>query len=166
MSNVWERFESIVNQEEVTEAKAQSKPLDAGDYVVTLEKLEATESQQGLPMVKGQFRIVETGKLVFYNQMLQNINNPKMTAVNIAEAVNFIGGLLDTDIEFKSLGHLAGLIEGIEVGEKYEIRVSYGAKDLEQKFPKLKVLSKIYDFSNGTPEDYFGGNQNDEDIPF
>lgn len=142
MSNLWERFESIVSAEEVQEAKTMFEPIVPGDYKVILEEIAPSESQAGLPMVKGKFRTVENNRVIFYNQMLQNLNNPKMTAVNVAEAVTFIGGLVGDEIQFIGLGQLAVLIEGLPVGQEYTINVSYGAKDYDMKFPKLKVVAK------------------------
>ena len=142
MSTVWDRFDSIVTAEEVVEAKAQFAPIEAGDYSCRLEKIEASESKSGLPMLKGQFR-TEENRLIFYNQMLQNLNFPQMTAVNIAEAITFLSAITDEEIEFQSLGQLAKLVGGIEVGENYTINVSYGKNDVEMKFPKLKCLEKL-----------------------
>lgn len=139
--SVWERFESIANKEEVATAKKEFEPLDEGEYVVLLEKLEATESQQGLPMVKGQFRIVESNRIIFYNQNLQNLNYPNMTAQNIAEAQQFVNMLLNETHEFETLGGLADLIGTVPMGGTHKIKLSYGKNDKEtRKYPKLKVL--------------------------
>lgn len=143
MSNVWERFDGIASAEEVTEAKTQFAPIDAGDYEMVLEELKPAESADGLPMIKGKFRTVEGNKVVFYNQMLQNLNYPNMTAVNIAEAVTFVGGLIGEDIEFTGLTKFAETVESVTVGETYTINVSYGKKDTEKKFAKLKFVKTI-----------------------
>lgn len=140
MSSVWERFESIANTEEVAEAKSRFESPEIGDYVATLESLEATESKEGLPMLKGMFKVVATGKGLFYNQMLQNINYPNMTAVNIADAVTFLSAVKGEEISYTGMSALADEVESIELGKEYIVNVSYGKKDLEQKFPKLKVL--------------------------
>lgn len=138
---VWDRFDAIASADEVENAKTQFAPLDAGDYEMVLEEIEPTESANGLPMLKGKFRTVEGGKVVFYNQMLQNLNAPNMTAVNIAEAVTFVSGLLGEDIKFEGLAKFAEVVSGITVGETYTVNVSYGKKDLERKFAKLKIVS-------------------------
>lgn len=143
MSNVWERFETIVNVNEVEDAKAQFSPLESGDYHCVLESIEPSESQQGLPMVKGKFKVVEGGRTIFYNQMLQNINNPNMTAINVAEAVTFVNALLGEDVPFTGLGQLAQLITEIPFGTEYMVNVSYGNKDLDRKFPKLKIVANL-----------------------
>ena len=87
MSNIWDRFDSIVKPEEVIEAKSKFEPTEAGKYEVTLEELIPSENKDGLPALKGRFRTIEGNKVIFYNQNLQNLNFPEMTAVNIAEAI-------------------------------------------------------------------------------
>jgi hypothetical protein len=141
MSNVWERFNEIATAEEVLEAKTQFEPLDAGTYKMKLLSIEPSENKDGLPMVKGKFQ-TEEGKSVFYNQMLQNLNNPRMTSVNISEAIKFIEGLTGEEYAFINLGKLAEqitLINGQYKDVEYIIDASYGAKDVERKFPKLKI---------------------------
>ena len=133
MSNLWERFDSIVTVSEVTEAKNKFTPIEAGDYKAVLEELSPSESKNGLPMLKGKFRTVEGNRVIFYNQMLQNLSNPNMTAVNVAEAVTFIGGLVGEEIEFQGLARLASLVTSVPVGGEYLINVSYGKNDLDMK---------------------------------
>lgn len=142
MSNVWERFENIVNKDEVAEAKAQFEPIDAGEYKVTLDAIAPSESKAGLPMLKGKFKIAGTNRFIFYNQMLQNVNNPKMTAVNVNEASKFVNALTGEELEFETLGVLARRVEAITLGGEYTISVSYGDKDEDRKFPKLKIVGK------------------------
>lgn len=140
MSSLWERFDNIATPDEVNDAKAQFAPVPAGEYDAILESLEAAESKEGLPMLKGKFRLTENNRVVFYNQMLQNINYPNMTAVNIAEAVTFLTALKGEEIVFEGLGKLAEEVEGIATGTQHKIKVSYAAKDLDMKFPKLKIV--------------------------
>lgn len=145
MSNLWDRFDGIASADEVSEAKANIgsyEPIEAGDYIVTLEELVPAESKDGLPMLKGKFRTEESNRVIFYNQMLQNLNYPNMTAVNIAEAVNFVGAILEEEIEFKGLSALAELVGTIPMGGSYIIKVSYAKKDTDMKYPKIKVLGK------------------------
>lgn len=148
MSNLWDRFDGIASVGEVEEAKAKYAPIEAGTYKMTLEKIEASESREGLPMVKGQFRTAEN-KVVFYNQMLQNLNYPQMTAVNVAEAVTFVSGLLGREVQFAGLSKLATLISEIPTGDIHTINVSYGKKDTEMKYPKLKVIAQNLDLEGG-----------------
>ena len=139
--SIWERFNDIASPEEVLEAKTQFEPLDAGTYKMTLQEIKPDENKDGLPMIKGKLK-TEEGKTVFYNQMLQNISNPRMTAVNISEAVKFIEGLSGEEYAFENLGSLATKIEQIAeqfVNTEYIVAVTYGAKDIERKFPKLKI---------------------------
>lgn len=143
MSNLWERFDNIVNPEEVSEAKNKFTPLEAGNYEMKLEEIAPAESQSGLPMIKGKFRTVEGNRVVFYNQMLQNLNNPNMTAVNVAEAVAFVSKLINEDIEFDGLSKFADIITGIAVGDVYSVDLSYGKNDFDMKYPKLKIKEKV-----------------------
>lgn len=139
MSNVWERFDSIVKPEEVTEAKSKFAPVEAGKYLAVLEEITPAENKDGLPMLKGKFRTVESNRILFYNQNLQNLNYPNMTAVNVAEAVTFISNLTGEDVEFTNLSSLATLVSTIQTGGEYMVEVYYGKTDLDMKFPKLKV---------------------------
>lgn len=142
MSNLWERFENIVSKDEVADVKAQFEPIEEGDYKVILENIEPSESKAGLPMLKGKFRMIDNNRIVFYNQMLQNLNNPNMTAVNVNEANNFINALTGEDIEFDTLGKLAERVTNISMGGVYTITVSYGKKDFDKKFPKIKIVGR------------------------
>lgn len=145
MSNVWERFENIASVDEVATAKVQFSPIEEGDHKAVLETIEPSESKDGLPMIKGKFRLVDNNRVVFYNQMLQNLSYPNMTAQNIAEAITFVGGLLGQDVEFEGLGALADLITTVPIGGEYMLNVSYGKKDFDKKFPKLKVVEILID---------------------
>jgi hypothetical protein len=153
--SLWDRFDTIATPSEVMEIKSSFDPIEAGKYTAVLEKLEASESKSGLPMLKGQFRTLDN-KVVFYNQMLQNLSDPKMTAVNIAEAVKFISALKQVDIEFEGLASLALVVEGIPTGTTYDIQVKYGTKDVEQKFPKISIIG-LTDSNTDV---------NDDDLPF
>jgi hypothetical protein len=161
MSNVWSRFENIASPEEVLQAKTAFEPIEEGNYACKLFKLEPSEAKSGLPMLKGAFK-TDTGKIIFYNQMLQNANMPKMTAVNIGEAVKFLEALTGEEIVFENLGQLANIaikaggveedefnnvpaVEGELIGTGYIVEVSYGTKDVEKKYPKLKILEKLDD---------------------
>mgnify|MGYP001036179386 CR=1 FL=1 len=149
-SNIWERFDTIAKPEEVAEVKSSFSPTPAGKYRVRLEQLEPSESQTGLPMLKGRFRIIATNRIVFYNQLLQNLNNPEMTKFNVGEAVKFLEGLIKEDIDFVGLSQLADIATSIPLGEEYTIQVSYGKKDLEMKYPKIKILEETEVFEEDT----------------
>ena len=142
MSNLWQRFDSIAKPEEVQEAKSSFTPVPAGRYTMRLEEAIAGESQNtGLPMAKYKFRIPATNRIVFFNQLLQG-NEPKFTIINVTQAVKFLEGLTGEEIDFVGLAQLAGIIESLPIGEEYEIELTYAEKDLEQKYPKLKVIPK------------------------
>ncbi len=137
---IWDRFDDIANTEEVKEAQSKYAPVEAGEYDCVLEELVPSESKNGLPMLKGKFKRVDGGSYIFYNQMLQNLNNPEMTAVNIAEAVSFVSKLAGETIEFKGLADFARRIEELPTGDTYRIKVSYSDKDVEHKFARLKCI--------------------------
>lgn len=162
MSNLWERFDSIASKDEVETAKAQFSPLPAGEYAVVLESVEAAESKDGLPMLKAKLRVVENNRVIFHNQMLQSLNYPNMTAVNIAEAIDFLSKVTGQDVEFEGLGKLAQFISEVPVGGEYKVKVSYGKNDLDQKFPKVKVLAA--EVSVETMD--FTAAIGDDDMPF
>lgn len=143
MSNLWQRFDNIAKPEEVAEAKSSSTPVPKGRYTMRLEEAVAGESKNtGLPMAKYKFRIPSTNRIVFFNQLLQG-NEPKYTVINVSQAVKFLEGLTGEEIDFVSLSQLAGIIESLPIGEEWEIDLSYAEKDIEQKYPKLKVIPKL-----------------------
>lgn len=141
---IWERFDDIAAVDEVVEATYQVEALEEGNYIMTLQEINAAESQNGAPMIKGIFRL-DNNRPVYYNQLLQNINYPDMTPKNIAEAVSFLSGLTGEAIEYKGLSQLEEIINGFESGVMAEINVSYGKKDFDKKFPKLKVVKLLED---------------------
>lgn len=165
MSNVWDRFEGIATPDEIKVAKDKFKPLDPGRYKMVLVSIEAGENKSGLPKVGGKLKTVEGAKLQFYNQNLQNVSNPDMTAVNIAEAVTFVGGLLGEDLEFTTLGQFAQDIERCNQdcqGSVYTIDVSYGKNDGEMKFPKFKIVPE----EAGDVYAGLAGGEGEDEIPF
>jgi hypothetical protein len=151
MSNLWERFDTIVNADEVLEAKSKFEPIPSGTYLTILEDIEPSESKEGLPMLKGKFRLVENNRILFYNQMLQNLNYPNMTAVNVAEAVKFVGDLLGEEIDFTGLNDLAETVMNIPTGTEYKVTVSYGKKDTDMNFPKLRIVLPPVPMDDDTP---------------
>ena len=147
--SIWERFESIADVEKINEVKHTFAPVKEGVYKTMLEVISPAESKNGLPMIKGKFRMTDNNRILFYNQVLQNLNYPDLTQRNIAEAVNFIGGLLGEDYTFTSLVDMANTLESIPVGSEHYIRVTYGNRDLDRKFPVLAVTTKEdFDISN------------------
>jgi len=144
MSSIWDRFEGIVKAEEVVEAKAQSQPLDEGTYEMTLVAIEAGETQSGLPAMKAQFKM-GTGKIVYFTQVLQNLNYPNLTSLNISKACEMIEGLTGEEYVFTTMGDLATKITSIPVDVNYIVEVSYETKDTAKKYPKLKVLESSED---------------------
>lgn len=165
MGNIWERFEDIegATQEDVAEQVMKFQPIEEGQYKVRLEELEASESKSGLPMVKGRFRIIageRENAIIFYNQVIQNINYSWMTAMNIARVTTLLSGIVGEAVEFEGLVELANLIDSIETGLEFTVEIKYGAKDTEKSFPEITVVD---DFDDLTLE---GFEVTDDDIPF
>lgn len=160
MSNVWERFEGMegTSPDEVAQERAKFEPLEEGTYKVELERwtdefgedhvLQAGESQSGNPMVKGRLRIQEgerKGSMIFYNQLIQVPNYPSLTARNIGLLTTFLSGVLGERIEFTGLGDLADLVSRVEEGIKFTVELSYDAKDVEKKYPRVEVVGREVD---------------------
>ena len=146
--SIWERFNEIEGADvnSVEEARSQFDPIDEGDYKVRLESLMATESKSGLPMVKGRFRIIEgkrENSIIFYNQVIQNINYPNITALNISKVMSLVSGILGEPIEFTGLVDLEKLLNSIEEGLEFTVNVTYDAKDTEKSFPQLRVVEDV-----------------------
>lgn len=142
MANIWDTFNDLVTKEQVNGPAQTTVAVQPGIYEARLEQFIPAQSQKGLPMIKGRFRL-KSNKILFYNQMLQNLNYPNMTAVNINEAVKMVSSLIGEPVVFETMSGFADLINSIPIGGLYKIEVFYGKKDLTQSFPKVKILSHI-----------------------
>lgn len=173
--SVWERFNNIegASANEVAEARSQLEPIEAGTYKVRVEGLEASESKSGLPMVKGRFRILEgkrENSLIFYNQVLQNLNYPNITALNISKVMTLLSGLLGERVDFEGMVELEELIKSIPEGIEVEMEVKYEERDTNNSFPQLTVVEKqeteplFYGIGIQSPDD--DEDEEDEDLPF
>ena len=160
--SIWERFNEIEGADvgAVEEARSQFEPIGEGQYKVRLEGLEASESRSGLPMVKGRFRIVEGEKenqLIFYNQVIQNLNYPNITALNISKVMTLVSGILGERLEFEGLVKLEQLLKSIDEGIEFTIEVKYDSKDTEKSFPQITVVKELEDLAENISSD---------DVPF
>lgn len=123
--------------EEVKEAAQNSEfpTVPAGNYVVSLEKLEVGETKDHRPMLKGQFRIKEDedgddtygNQCLFYNRVLYGTKND---ANMIAAAVGFLTSLEPSEdigpVTFESYSQFADLALDIaEDVEELEYLVKY-----------------------------------------
>ena len=154
-NSVWERFNEIegADANAVEEARSQFEPFKEGDYKVRLEGLEASESKSGLPMVKGKFRVIEGERengIIFYNQVIQNLNYPNITALNISKVMGLVSGILEEKIEFTGLVDLEQLLSEIEEGIEFTLSLTYDAKDTEKSFPQLRVVKDLDDLDLGS----------------
>lgn len=162
MTSVWERFNEIegADSNAVAEATSQYEPFEVGEYKVRLEGLEATESRTGLPMVKGRFRVIEgerENNIIFYNQVIQNLNYPRITAFNISKVMTLVSGILGERIEYTGLADLERLLSEIEEGIEFTLSVTYDKKDTEKAFPQLRVVKDLDDLDLGNDT---------EDVPY
>lgn len=94
-----------------------------GDYEVSIQKLELTESKSGKPMVTCWFKVLEgsyKGQLIFMYQLVDG-------AYKIHIANEFLRGLnTGLNVEFNSFVQYHGLIEQIfEVSQSYEYGLEY-----------------------------------------
>lgn len=140
--NPWIKHNDVVSKDDVLNPKLKITPIEPGIYEARLEQFEPSESKKGLPMIKGRFRL-KNNRIIFYNQMLQNVQYPHMTAVNIAAAVKTVGQLLGEKIEFENMGSFAELIDSLPLGGLYKIEVSYGKKDIARNFTKIEIIESI-----------------------
>ena len=140
---IWEKFSDIASAEEVVEKVLTNKPLPVGEYNMLLKKIEPAESRNGLPMLKGEFVLVDGGRKVFYNQLLMNENYPDMTPKNIADAVVFLSALTGEEIEFTGMEDLESLVYDIETDVEYLVKISYRDKDTDQKYPQLEIVERV-----------------------
>lgn len=141
--NIWDRFDTIATPSEVKAEESRFTPIPAGRYQARLSKIAPAETQSGLPMLKGEFIRSDNGGRIFYNQTLQNINKPEITARNIATACAFVSKLAGEDVVYSGMSSLANFINNIAVGGEYILDISYGDKDFEHKFAKIKIVERI-----------------------
>lgn len=159
--SIWENFDDIVSVDELEEAKAQFEPVEAGQYNAILEEMKADVTQTGQPKLAGRFRLVDNGKIVFYNQVLYNANYPQMNAVNVANALHMISALKGEDIEYTKLSDIATEAESLIMGVEYTIEVSYATKDIEKKYARIKIIEEPTSLEDIEVSDGTG-----EDVPF
>lgn len=141
--NIWDRFDSIATPDEVKAEESKFTPVDAGTYEARLGKITPAETRDGLPMLKGEFVRTDNGKRIFYNQPLQNISKPEVTARNIAMACSFLARLTGETVTYTGMSDLANFINTIETGGLYVLDISYGDTDIERRFPRIKVVSRV-----------------------
>jgi len=127
----------------VVQAKNSFAPIEAGEYHVKLEKYEVGENRDMLPAIKCAFRM-GNNRLIFNDMSLQLASYPDMTAMLIAQANDFTNDLVGEDVEFTSLGELAGRVEKAPIGESFKVEVYY-TKQNPDKFPKVKIIEKLED---------------------
>lgn len=155
--NIWDRFDDIVDANEVEEASASFDPLEEGDYTVKLEEAKTGENPFTFaPQLELKFR-TDKNRVVFVNQALQNPNFPDMTAMLVGITNSLVNGLRGEKVAFTSVSELAKRVETIEIGRSYNVHLSYGDKDLKKKYPKLKI--------KGFADEAVQGLDGDEEVP-
>ena len=153
--SMWERFEGIATPEEVKNAQVDFKPLPAGKYPLILKTMEASESKDGLPMFKASFERVDNGNLVYYNQILQNINYPNITAKNIKRVVILVNGMTEKSYEYSGMGSFEEYIKTSApsvLDKEFLIEVSYDKKDaVDMKYPIYTVVPSEFGETDEVP---------------
>jgi len=147
MSNSWDRFEGIVQAEEVVKAQASFAPVEAGDYNVKLEKFDVGENEfdNMNPQIKCSFRM-ESNRILFADQALQLTAYPDMTAMLIGIGNDMTNRVRGEKVPFTTLGELASRVETAEVGGSYKVNVSYKVKNgVPSKYPTIKIVEKMED---------------------
>ena len=119
--------------------------VPVGDYEVSIEKLELTESKaSGNPMVTCWMKILVgdyTGRLLFYNQVINNAYGIH----NVKEFLKSLASLSNVQFEdFDQFGQLINEVHAYIVGKhEYLVNVSeYASKGRTYRNYKIK---KVYD---------------------
>lgn len=150
MANIWDKFDSEFDveelQDEVKDAAKNSggdfKEVPLGNYEVKVDKMELTESKAGDPMLTMWFKIVEgkfKNSLIFYNQIV-----PEGWQLRIAnEMLQGLGSGLD--VEFESFSQYGNLILDIgeEIDERYEYELEYGKTKKGYTTCKIKEVFEL-----------------------
>lgn len=160
MTNVWDRFETIVTPEEIKKAEDNTfLKLDEGNHFVELVSVEPAETQTGSPIAKFTFKDRKTNRKIMHSMFLTNMNYPEYTAREIVKVMNFLQDLTGKEYAFTSMGALANYIGTVEVGKIYEINAHY--RTPETKYPEIKIVECL-----GTDYEKVDGEVIDEDLPF
>lgn len=140
--NIWERYESIVNVEEIKEASENTfeKPK-AGEHIVKLMAIEPSETKTGSPIAKFKFRDKLTNKLIVHNMFLSNTNYPDRTADVIVSVMNFAYAVTGVELKFVSMSKLADDLSVLNTTADIKILVTY--KNEDSKYPTIEVLERI-----------------------
>ncbi|MCR4912860.1 MAG: DUF669 domain-containing protein [Lactobacillus sp.] len=150
MSN-WTKFDKEFDNEalrdEVKEAaenggRGDYPDVPTGEYEVSIEKLEATSSKKGDPMVTVWFNILEgdfEGSKIFMNQLITK--GFQIHIVN--EFLRSLG--TDNDVEFKTFSQYEELINKIFDdldSDGLEYRLKYGKS--KKGYPTFEI-KEVYD---------------------
>ena len=96
--------EAIKALQEAQQNNQEYTELPDGTYICKLEKLELSESQNGKPLIKGQFRILEgehKKQCLFYNQVFCRSANG--SAFSMHKGLEFLRSLQvfdDSEVDF------------------------------------------------------------------
>lgn len=124
------------------------EPLPDGQYEVSVEKLELTESKKGDPMLTIWFKVLEgdyENQRIFYNKVMQP-QNDKAFGLQVHQNNEILRSLWDCekdDVEFKSFKQYADLILDIheEIDGQFEYLLDKGSnKDGYDTFKIVEVF--------------------------
>lgn len=104
------------------------EPLPDGQYEVSVEKMELTESKKGDPMLTIWFKVIEgnyEGQRIFYNKVMQP-QNDKAFGLQVHQNNEILRAIWDCekdDVEFKSFKQYADLI--MDIHEDIDGKLEY-----------------------------------------
>ena len=100
-----------------TQVKTDFPPLEAGDYLLRMQRITEVKTKGGNPMIKASFQVVKKvggeaeekgiqGRLVFENFVMEH-NNPKVGEISrdrLGKYASAVGITKDLDGDFSELG--------------------------------------------------------------
>lgn len=149
MANVWEKFDKAIDLEGLKNDAAEAasngggeyKDVPAGNYEVSITKLELAESKKGDPMMKVWFKILEgdfEGSYLFMNQVLTS-------GFGLHQAKEFLKSLAICDVEFESFSQFGNLMMDMmeQIDESgVEFAIEYG--ETKKGYKTFKII-EIFD---------------------
>ena len=124
--SIWERFEGMATADEVAEAKENvfDRP-SAGEHIVELLSIEASETAQGVPIVNFKFRDIDSNQKYKHSMFLTSASNPEYTPKNIVGVMNFAKAVTRNELPpFTSFMKLETDLSNLPVGGKSVISVT------------------------------------------
>lgn len=164
--SIWEKFENIVSPEEMEQfSKKKFEKPKAGEHDVELLAVEATESSNGLPLVKFTFKDIKNRQFINCTMFLTNQFYPERNAQEMGRVLAVLYKL-GNSIEYVNMTQLERDINSTEVGGTYKINLTY--RNETTKYPNFEILERLTSPETPKCEDgYFPVEDvDDSDLPF